>query len=161
MVERIIELTSNSSNVHEVVDDNSNSYRNKVIDAMRMNQGHTSQCPIIDKEPNAHAIKFFYPLKDSDEPLWDGFINYSKLSVVTQVFNIKSDNMLSEDGYDKIGEWVKNILPERNRLKVNFYTTKSIKIIVMKSTYKIAMEMRMSQLTKNKRILINLHNKNM
>ena len=59
MVERIVELTSNSSNVHEVVDDNSNSYRNKVIDAMRMNQGHTSQCPIIDKEPNTDAIKFF------------------------------------------------------------------------------------------------------
>jgi len=52
-----------------VVDDNSNSYRNKVIDAMRMNQGHTSRCPIIDKEPNADGTKFFYPLKDSDEPL--------------------------------------------------------------------------------------------
>jgi hypothetical protein len=59
MVERIVELTSNSSNVHEVVDDNSNSYRNKVIDAMRMNQSHTSRCSIIDKEPNTDAIKFF------------------------------------------------------------------------------------------------------
>jgi len=69
MVERIVELTSNSSNVHEVVYDNSNSYKNEVIDAIRMNQGHTSQCPIINKEPNADATKFFYPLKDSDEPL--------------------------------------------------------------------------------------------
>jgi hypothetical protein len=49
MVERIVELTSNSSNVHEVVYDNSNSYKNEVIDAIRMNQGHTSQCPIINK----------------------------------------------------------------------------------------------------------------
>jgi hypothetical protein len=69
MVERIVELIFNSSNVHEVVDDNNNSYRNKVIDVMRMNQGHTSRCPIIDKEPNADGTKFFYPLKYSDEPL--------------------------------------------------------------------------------------------
>jgi hypothetical protein len=34
--------TSNSSNVHEVVDDNNNSYMNIVMDAMRMNQGHAS-----------------------------------------------------------------------------------------------------------------------
>jgi hypothetical protein len=23
-----------------------------IMDAMRMNQGHTSQCPIVDEEPN-------------------------------------------------------------------------------------------------------------
>jgi len=35
--EMIVGSTSNSSNVHEVVDDNSNSYRNMVIHTMRMN----------------------------------------------------------------------------------------------------------------------------
>jgi hypothetical protein len=35
--EMIVGSTSNSSNVHEVVDDNSNSYRNMIIHAMRMN----------------------------------------------------------------------------------------------------------------------------
>jgi hypothetical protein len=39
MVEKMVGSTSSSSNVHEVVDDNSNPYRNMVIDAMRMNQG--------------------------------------------------------------------------------------------------------------------------
>jgi hypothetical protein len=29
--------TSSSSNVHEVIDDNSNPYRNMVMDVMRMN----------------------------------------------------------------------------------------------------------------------------
>jgi len=29
-----------------------------VIDAMKMNQGHISQCPIIDEEPNADTAKF-------------------------------------------------------------------------------------------------------
>jgi len=36
---------SNASNVHEVVDNNSNSYRNMIMDAIIMNQGHTSQYP--------------------------------------------------------------------------------------------------------------------
>ena len=34
---------------------------------------------------------FFDLLKDYDEPLWVGYMNYSKLFVVAQVFNIKSD----------------------------------------------------------------------
>jgi len=42
--------------MHRVVDDNSNSYRNIVMDMTRMNQGHVSQCSIIDKEPNANTI---------------------------------------------------------------------------------------------------------
>ena len=40
-----------------------------VMDAMRMNQGYDSQCPILNEEPNANATKFFNHLKDSDELL--------------------------------------------------------------------------------------------
>jgi hypothetical protein len=29
------------------------------MDAMRMNQGNVSQCPIIEEEPNADAARFF------------------------------------------------------------------------------------------------------
>jgi hypothetical protein len=79
MVERVVESTSSASNVHEVVNDNSNPYRNMVMDSMRMNEGNVSQYPIIDEEPNANATRFFDLLKDSDEPLWDGCTNYSKL----------------------------------------------------------------------------------
>jgi len=61
--------------------DNTNPYRNMVMDAMRMNQGNVSQCPIVEEEPNADAARFFDLLKDSDEPLWDGCTNHSKLSV--------------------------------------------------------------------------------
>jgi hypothetical protein len=39
-----------------------------VMNAMRMNHGHTGQCPFIDKELNADATMFFDLLKDSDEP---------------------------------------------------------------------------------------------
>jgi hypothetical protein len=65
-------------------------------------------------------------LKDSNEPLWDGWTNHSKLSVVAQVFTIKSDHGLSEAGYDKIIEWTRSILPEENGLKENLYAAKSM-----------------------------------
>jgi hypothetical protein len=55
--------------MHRGIDDNSNPYRNMVINAMRMNQGYAGQCPIIDEEPNANATRFFDLLKDSDKPL--------------------------------------------------------------------------------------------
>jgi len=96
------------------------------MDAMRMNQGNVSQCPIVEEEPNADAAKCFDLLKDSDEPLWDGCTNYSKLSAVAQVFFIKSDHGLSEAGYEKIIKWARCILHEGNSLKENFYAAKSM-----------------------------------
>jgi hypothetical protein len=39
------------------------------MDAMRMNKGNDSQCPIVEEESNADTTRFFDPLKDSDEPL--------------------------------------------------------------------------------------------
>jgi hypothetical protein len=53
-----------------------------VMNAMRMNQGNANQCPIVEEEPNVDAARFFDLLKDSNEPLWDGCTNHSKLSVV-------------------------------------------------------------------------------
>jgi hypothetical protein len=50
------------------------------------------------------VARFFYLLNDSNEPLWDGCINHSKLPIVAQVFTIKSDYGLSDAGYDKIIE---------------------------------------------------------
>jgi hypothetical protein len=69
MVERMVGSTSSASNVHGVVNDNSNPYKNMVMDAIRMNQGNISQCLIVEEEHNADATSFFYLLKDSDEPL--------------------------------------------------------------------------------------------
>jgi hypothetical protein len=69
-----------------------------------MNQGNVNQCPIVEEEPNADATRFFYLLKNSDKPLWDGCTNHSKLSIVTQVFTIKSDHRLNEGDYEKIIE---------------------------------------------------------
>jgi hypothetical protein len=42
MIERVVGSTSSVSNVHGVVNDNSNPYKNMVMDVMRMNQGNVS-----------------------------------------------------------------------------------------------------------------------
>jgi hypothetical protein len=126
MVEMMVGSTSSASNVHRVVDDNSNPYRNMVMDAVRMNQGHTDQCSIVDEEPNVGATRFFDLLKDYDKSLWDGCINHSKLLTITKVFTIKSDHRLSETGYKRIVEWMRSILLERNKLKENVYIAKSM-----------------------------------
>jgi hypothetical protein len=126
MRERVVGSNSSVNNMHKAANDNTNPYRNMVMDAMRMNQGNVSQCPIIEGEPNVDATRFFDLLKDSDEPLWDGCTNHSKLLAVAQVFTIKSDHGLSEAGYDKIIEWARSILLEGNRMKENFYAAKSM-----------------------------------
>jgi len=59
MGERVVGSTSSASNVHEVTNDNTNPYRNMIMDAMRINQGNVSQCPIVEEEPNADAARFF------------------------------------------------------------------------------------------------------
>jgi len=120
----VVGSTSSASNMYEVGNENRNPYRNMVMDAMRMSEGNVRECPIIEEKPNADAARFFDLLRDSDEPLWDGCTNHSKLSAVAQVFTIKSDHGLSEAGYDKIIEWARRILLEGNKLKENFYAAK-------------------------------------
>ena len=78
----MVGLTSSASNVHEAANDNNNPYRNMVMDAMGMNQGNVSQCPIIEEKPNVDVAMFFDLLKNSDEPLWDSFTNHNKLPAV-------------------------------------------------------------------------------
>jgi hypothetical protein len=81
---------------------------------------------MVDEKPNANTTMFFYLLKDFHEPLWDYCTNHGKLSVVVQVFKIKSYHRLSEASYNKVVEWAGNILSEGNKLKDNFYVAKSM-----------------------------------
>ena len=69
MLERVIESTSSSNNMHRVVDDNSNYYKNMIMDAMQMNQGDVGECSIVNEEPNTTTTMFFDILKDSGDPL--------------------------------------------------------------------------------------------
>jgi len=55
----MIESTSSASNRYGVVDDNSNPYKDMIMNVMRMNQYYVSQYSIINEEPNVDATKFF------------------------------------------------------------------------------------------------------
>jgi hypothetical protein len=74
--------TSSASNMHRVIDDTSDPYKNMVMDVMEMNQDHTSQCPIINEELNVDVTRFFDFLKDSDKPLWNNCRNHIKFSTI-------------------------------------------------------------------------------
>ena len=81
-----------------------------VIDAIRMNLGYAGECLIIDEELDTNVARFFYLLKDSGKSLYDGYTNNGKLSVIAQVFTIKSNHWLSEADYDMIVEWAISIV---------------------------------------------------
>ena len=82
LAEMMVGSSSSANNMHRVIDDTSDPYRNMIMDAMEMNQGHTSQCSIIDEELNVDVTRFFDFLKNSDKPLWNGCINHIKFSTI-------------------------------------------------------------------------------
>jgi len=102
MLENIVDSTSSSSNIDEVVHDNSNCYRSLVINTMRIDHGYSDEGSLVKEEPSVDAIRFFGLLKDSNEPLWDRCINHNKLSVIAWVFTTKFDYGMSEVDYDSI-----------------------------------------------------------
>jgi hypothetical protein len=59
MIERIVGSTSSSSNMYEVVDDNSSPYRSMMMDTMRINHGYLSESSCIDEEPHVDSTRFF------------------------------------------------------------------------------------------------------
>jgi hypothetical protein len=78
-----------------------------MMDTMRINQGYSSEGSFnifFDEKSNIDATRFFELLKDYDESLWDWFKIHNKLSVISQVFIIKSDYGLSEADYNSIIE---------------------------------------------------------
>ena len=79
----MVGLTYKVSNMHRVVDDINDPYRNMIMDAIWINQGHTGHCSFIDEELNVNVTGFFYLLKYSDKPIWDDCRNHIKLLIVT------------------------------------------------------------------------------
>ena len=63
----IIRSTSSFSNMQGAVDNNRNRYKSMIMVAMRINQGYTGKCSIVDEELNIDVTRFLKLLKDSDE----------------------------------------------------------------------------------------------
>jgi hypothetical protein len=69
MIETMIGSTSSSRNVHGVVDDDNNHYRNMMMDTMKINEGYACEYSSVDKESNEDIVRFFGILKDFDKLL--------------------------------------------------------------------------------------------
>ena len=55
----MIKSTSSASNKYGVVDDNSNPYKDMIMNVRKKNQDYVGQYSIIYEEPNEDATKFF------------------------------------------------------------------------------------------------------
>jgi hypothetical protein len=62
-LERIVGSTFISNNIHKVINDNNNCYRNMVMYAIRINHGYLGECLYIDEESNVDTNKFFISFK--------------------------------------------------------------------------------------------------
>ncbi|KAF7823978.1 hypothetical protein G2W53_022122 [Senna tora] len=85
-------------------EDTGNPYVDMVVDAARGRLDPNFEC--MEKANNPSASRFYELLEDADEPLWDGYYNLTKLSVVSQRLNLKSEfNMSQISGSRVNGEW--------------------------------------------------------
>ncbi|XP_016468630.1 uncharacterized protein LOC107791134 [Nicotiana tabacum] len=107
-----------------------NPYRTMVLDAIGHSFNFESDGFNLDGEeeqpPNRNAQEFFDMLKASEEPLFDGCVNHSTLSAVCRLLNIKSEFNMSDNCYNQILLFLKELLPEDAKLPNDYYRTKQM-----------------------------------
>ncbi|WCJ39870.1 hypothetical protein M5689_020822 [Euphorbia peplus] len=82
--------------------------------------------PIPQYEPNDEASKFLKLLEDAKQKLYPGCENFSKLSFVVKMFQIKCLHGLSDTSFNSIMKLFKEALPTGETLPANFYETKKM-----------------------------------
>ncbi|XP_021991209.1 uncharacterized protein LOC110887964 [Helianthus annuus] len=80
----------------------------------------------MHQDPNKKAQAFYHMLEQANEPLWEGAKDASTLSATTRLLNWKSDCNVSDSAFDKLLPIIKYMLPDDNKLPVNFYETKKM-----------------------------------
>ncbi|OMO69993.1 Transposon, En/Spm-like protein [Corchorus capsularis] len=110
------------------INDISNPYQRMIIDGVGDFgfDGNEMNYETVEESPNPRAAKFFSLLKDADEALWEGCKKHSKLSVVSQLLNCKSECNMSDASFDRLVGIVKDMMPEDKKLPKNFYRTKKM-----------------------------------
>ncbi|KAG8362837.1 hypothetical protein BUALT_BualtUnG0032200 [Buddleja alternifolia] len=104
--------------------DNHDPFTEMVIDAAGLEfDWNTRNEP---KRPNPTAEKFFN-LKDAvDSPLWSGCEDYSELSALSELLNIKSESNLSERHFNRFLKAFGQMLPKGHKLPDSFYSSKKV-----------------------------------
>jgi len=110
MIEKMIMLTSSSNNVYGVIDDNSNRYRNMIINVMTMNQNDINECSIVDEKPNVYTTIFLV--------FWK-ILRYHYKMDAQIIVNYQSLYMCSPSS--QIMGWVRLITIKSSNMRKDFY----------------------------------------
>ena len=111
----------NSSYMEEI--EGSNLYRNMVLDVIGPNinpQYHVDE----EEMPDLKTQRLYEMLHKANEPLWESCSKHTQLSAVARLLNIKSEFRMSEKCYDVVLQFMKEALPNDNKLVDSFYETK-------------------------------------
>ncbi|KAK4383548.1 hypothetical protein Sango_2764800 [Sesamum angolense] len=71
------------------------------------------------------AGRFYNIMHDVDHPLWND-CTQSQLSVVAELADIKTDDHIFKQIYDRIPQWANIILPSDHTLPGDYYSTKKL-----------------------------------
>ncbi|KAK9083498.1 hypothetical protein Scep_029969 [Stephania cephalantha] len=80
----------------------------------------------VEEAPNLHSQQLYDMIDATNERLWPGCENMTKLSAMARLLTIKSNHHLSERAYDDMMQLWKESLPTNNTLVDNFYGTKQL-----------------------------------
>ena len=97
-------------------------YRQVILDAI----GSEFENDFMEEEPNLNAQKFYDMLNAVDEKLWDGCTTHSQMSTVARLLHMKSKHHFSERCYDDFIRFLREVLPDDNKMIDNFYRTKKL-----------------------------------
>ncbi|XP_065860183.1 uncharacterized protein [Euphorbia lathyris] len=101
-------------------DENENTTCKKNLDSIEIDQ------PVPQSEPNNEASKFLKLLEDAKQKLYPGCENFSKLSFVVKLFQIKCLYGLNDTAFNNIMKLFKEALPTGATLPTNFYESKKM-----------------------------------
>ena len=88
-----------------------NVYVDMVVNAVAPRFNVHDNAAYTDEAPNKTAEKFYQLLRDANEPLLDGCQNHTRLSVISQLLNLKFEFYISESCFDHLLLLTKSILP--------------------------------------------------
>lgn len=80
----------------------------------------------IEEPPNRHAQQFYDMLSAADQDLYPGCKTHSQLSFNARLMNIKTENRLSERGFNQITQLCSEICPPGNLVPKRFYDSKKL-----------------------------------
>ena len=76
------------------------------------------------EEPNPQAKNFFDTLSTTNNSLYAGCKNYSQMSIIGRMANLKTDHNCSEKMYNDMCILMRKALPQPNSMTSSFYDTK-------------------------------------